>query len=157
MNRTEQFDISMKSITKDRGDVYGHPLDDFYRVDLIKQAVAHCKDPEIRHALEMVGVKLCRIAETPDHIDSMIDIGGYARCMAMLLDERHKRTADKKKSMVVRGPERRGSKDYIKDWLGINKRKSIRRLVGDSKRIRQFLADNNSEKTVIPYSKNRNV
>jgi hypothetical protein len=88
MTNVEKFDAAMQKVTDDRGDVYGHPLDDFARVSKVKEAVATCQDDEVRHCLEMIGVKLARLTETPDHMDSVIDIGGYARCIAMILDER---------------------------------------------------------------------
>jgi hypothetical protein len=93
MTHTEQFDAALRDITDRRGSVYGHPVDDFAKVDLIKQAVADCPDAEIRHGLEMIGVKLARLAQTPDHTDSIIDIAGYARCLAMIVDEKRARDA----------------------------------------------------------------
>lgn len=94
MSIAEQFDKALDVITDRRGGDYGHPLDDFAKVSAIKGAVASCPDPEVRHALEMIGVKLARLAETPDHLDSIIDIAGYARCIAMILDERAARAED---------------------------------------------------------------
>lgn len=85
------FDDALTEITQKRGANYGHPMDDFQRASLIKQAVQDCPDPEVRHALEMIGVKLARLVHTPDHLDSIIDIAGYARTIAMIHDERAKR------------------------------------------------------------------
>lgn len=85
-NYQQQFDAAIQTITKERGKDYGHPADDFARVDLIKQAVADCPHPAIRHALEMIGVKLARLTTSPDHLDSVIDIAGYARTIVMILD-----------------------------------------------------------------------
>lgn len=81
-----QFDDVTRKVTEERGAVYGHPSDDFAKVDKIKEAVAGCPDPIVRHGLEMIGVKLARLAATPDHLDSVIDIAGYARTIAMHLD-----------------------------------------------------------------------
>jgi hypothetical protein len=83
-NLTKIFDEKIQSITNERGGVYGHPADDFARVNLIKEAVRECPDPEVRHALEMIGVKLARLVETPDHLDSAVDIAGYARTIVMI-------------------------------------------------------------------------
>lgn len=88
---TALFDDATQHVTQDRGSVYGHPLDDFARVALIKQAVDHCADTEIKHALEMIGVKLARLAQSPTHLDSAIDIAGYARTICMIVDERQRR------------------------------------------------------------------
>lgn len=90
-----------RELTAERGAVYGHPLDDFGRVALIKQAVAECPDPEVRHALEMIGVKLARLVTTPDHQDTIDDIKGYAECINMIHAER--RLRGQKKSFVKTG------------------------------------------------------
>ena len=38
-------------------------------------------------ALMMIDTKLARLAHSPDHIDSVVDIAGYAACYATLVDE----------------------------------------------------------------------
>jgi len=90
----QQFDEGA-DITQRRGSAYAHPLDDFQRIDLLKQPLQDCGDPEVRHALEMIAVKLSRLCvcppSNPAYIDSLIDIAGYARTIAMLHDERVKR------------------------------------------------------------------
>lgn len=83
---TAAFDLQIGSITQRRGASYGHPYDDFGRAAQIKEAVSSCPDPRIRHVLEMIGVKLARLAQTPNHLDSWIDIAGYARTAVMVLD-----------------------------------------------------------------------
>jgi len=90
INYTEEFDQAMQRITQDRMDEYGHPSVDFRRVCQIKAAVEGCQDPLVRHCLEMIGVKMARLTHTPDHLDSIIDIGGYARCIALILDRKVK-------------------------------------------------------------------
>tara|TARA_R110000751_G_scaffold1993_9_gene7736 strand:- start:178 stop:837 length:660 start_codon:yes stop_codon:yes gene_type:complete len=87
LSRTEKFDRAAKGITQQRGKTYGHPVDDFHRVSLIKEAVADCQNREIRHALEMIGVKMARLVTSPDHLDTIVDIAGYARTMVMVLDK----------------------------------------------------------------------
>jgi hypothetical protein len=86
-SRTELFDAAMKTVTQERGAVYGHPLDDFRRANALTLVAAECRHPAVRHALQMICVKLARLIETPDHVDSVIDIAGYARCILMALDE----------------------------------------------------------------------
>lgn len=90
----QQFDEGA-DITQRRGSAYAHPLDDFQRIDLLKQPLKDCGDPEVRHALEMIAVKLSRLCvcppSNPAYSDSLIDISGYARTIAMLHDERVKR------------------------------------------------------------------
>lgn len=90
-SRVRQFDDALRGLTDERGKFYGHPLDDFSRAAAIKAAVATCPDPEIRHVLEMIAVKMSRLTETPDHTDSLFDIAGYARTGCMVLDERDRR------------------------------------------------------------------
>ena len=86
MTKLEQFNKAIVTVNDERGAVYDHPFDDFGRADLIKSAVAHCGNARIRHVLEMIGLKLVRLAKTPDHMDSWIDIAGYARTGVMILD-----------------------------------------------------------------------
>jgi len=86
MNSTATFDKALQTVTGDRGKFYGHPVDDFIRAQQIKDAVSICENVPVRHALEMIGVKMARLAQTPDHMDSVIDIAGYARTIAMILD-----------------------------------------------------------------------
>jgi hypothetical protein len=81
-----QFDTRMRSITQERGKDYGHPADDFAIAHQIKDALRACPDPLIRHALEMISVKMARLCTSPGHLDSWIDIGGYARTAVMILD-----------------------------------------------------------------------
>ena len=90
-DRRQRFDAAVQTITKERGEAYGHPVDDFNTASQIKHALTPCKDPVVRHALEMIGVKMARLCHTPDHLDSLIDIAGYARTIAMIHDERERR------------------------------------------------------------------
>jgi len=83
----KQFDDAIARVTQDRGAVYGHPAEDFQRAYDLKGAVRECNHHLIRHALEMICVKMARLTKTPNHLDSIIDIAGYARTMAMILDK----------------------------------------------------------------------
>lgn len=80
------FDEATKIITTDRGRIYGHPADDFAKVAKMIEALPEFSDPRFKHIAYIICVKLARLAETPDHVDSLIDIAGYARCWAMILD-----------------------------------------------------------------------
>lgn len=87
MSRLEQFDQNTAvKVTTERGATYGHPSVDFARAARLKAVVAECPDPLARHALEMICVKLARLIQTPDHVDSAVDIAGYARCLVMVTD-----------------------------------------------------------------------
>ena len=85
--KTEAFDEALKTITQVRGVDYGHPNDDFAVANQIAHAVEDCPNPQVRHALRMIGVKMARLTHTPDHLDSIIDIAGYARTIVMILDK----------------------------------------------------------------------
>lgn len=89
MSFTSDFDKAMQSVTQQRGEIYGHPLDDFGRIARIKMVISDCPDPIVQHVLEMIAVKMCRLVETPDHLDSLIDIAGYARTACMAIDKRN--------------------------------------------------------------------
>jgi len=84
---TEQFDTAIQSITQERGEVYGNPAQTFRAIAHMQAIIGHCPDPAVRHALNMIIIKLVRLAEMPDHMDSVIDIAGYARTIALILDD----------------------------------------------------------------------
>lgn len=93
-SRCARFDQAIQTVTKERGADYGHPLDNFNIAGQINEALKACPDPVIRAPLMMIGQKLARLCQTPDHIDSIIDVAGYARTIAMVLDERDRRDAN---------------------------------------------------------------
>lgn len=85
---TAQFDAALKTITEIRGAVYGPAETTFIEIADLQAALPHCNNPAVRHAMEMMCVKMVRLCRTPDHLDSVIDIAGYARTIAMILDAR---------------------------------------------------------------------
>ena len=91
------FDAAIQTVTKIRGETYGHPLNDFELAHRLKEPLRACRDPVVRHALEMICVKMARITHAPDnvHLDSVIDIAGYARTIAMIWDERVEREKER--------------------------------------------------------------
>jgi hypothetical protein len=89
--RTRQFDQHIQRVTQDRGDVYGHPLENFGRSQALKALVKDCSDVACREALEQICVKIARLCRTPDHVDSWVDIAGYARTAVMALDKQEKK------------------------------------------------------------------
>lgn len=91
LSLTAHFDTALKDLNRERGSVYGTPLEDFNRVAIMSEQLDSCSNQAIRHCMRMIVVKLSRLVQTPDHLDSMEDIAGYARCMAMVIDEQRKR------------------------------------------------------------------
>ena len=86
----DQFDAAYAVVTTDRRDVYGDPLETYRRVAALRTVVDECPDPQVREIIGMVATKLARLVQTPDHLDSWIDVAGYARTAAMLLDSRQR-------------------------------------------------------------------
>lgn len=88
------LDEAAKLVDGDRGDTYGHPIDDFSRVTRAAEALGidpvGC-DPlvaPLHHALYMILVKLSRLVQSPYHRDSLVDVPGYARTYEKCLEEK---------------------------------------------------------------------
>lgn len=76
---------------EDRQEVYGHPIVDFTKVTTMATPIhASGIDPRLKHALYMIQVKIARLLNTPEHLDSVVDIAGYANTYAMMLEELQK-------------------------------------------------------------------
>lgn len=90
----DQFDAAYAVVTTDRRDTYGDPLDTYRRVAALRNVVDECRDPQVREIIGMVATKLVRLVQTPDHLDSWVDVAGYARTAAMLLDSRQRAHSD---------------------------------------------------------------
>jgi uncharacterized protein YmfQ (DUF2313 family) len=73
---------------------YGDKLQNFSQISMLWQGYLAMKlGPDARItpedvAMMMMLVKMARLAKSPDHLDSLVDIAGYARCMDMLQIER---------------------------------------------------------------------
>lgn len=63
-----------------RGKVYGTPLDDFRRTAKIWSGILGIDVRPEQVALCMMGIKMSRLSQTPDHDDSNLDIAGYSWC-----------------------------------------------------------------------------
>jgi len=89
MSNVSTFDKEVSGlINKDRQRDYGHPADHFLHSSDIKRALraAFKGDERYLHALEMIADKMVRLCNSPEHLDSWIDIAGYARTAVMVMD-----------------------------------------------------------------------
>ena len=84
-------DAYIGDVIQQRGTVYGHPLDNFRNIAGGSEIISQCADPEVRVALNLIWVKVCRLIKSPDHFDSIHDIAGYAGTIEMLHTERKRR------------------------------------------------------------------
>ena len=82
---------STQELVAEKGKVYGHPLDNFRDAQWGSAVIDKCKDDEVRFALGMIWLKICRLVETPDHKDTIDDIAGYAETIHMIHAERKRR------------------------------------------------------------------
>ena len=73
-------DIAKGLVYGDRGEAYGHPAEDYARVALIWSGILGVDITPVQAIQCMVGIKLSRLSNTPDHRDSWVDIAGYAEC-----------------------------------------------------------------------------
>jgi hypothetical protein len=83
-------------LTAERDKDYGHPLDDFTTVQRMYEVWQEHRreggcppdsdyDMALNHVVYMICVKLARLAYSPDHLDSIHDIAGYAKTLEMCL------------------------------------------------------------------------
>jgi hypothetical protein len=80
------LEAAAKLTSEDRQKVYGHPADDFAKVAQMTEPILKSNiDSRLKHALYMAQVKIARLLNTPDHMDSVIDLAGYANTYAMVL------------------------------------------------------------------------
>lgn len=87
------LDEAARITSQDRQEVYGHPIDDFGKVAKMTQPIIESDiDPRLKHALYMIQVKIARLLNTPDHIDSIVDIAGYANTYSMVRHEMNERS-----------------------------------------------------------------
>lgn len=90
MSKTSDYNIleSAQRLTRqDRQKIYGHPFDDFTKVARLTASILESDiDPTLKHALYMIQVKIARLLNTPDHLDSVVDIAGYANTYALILE-----------------------------------------------------------------------
>ncbi|WP_197747583.1 DUF6378 domain-containing protein [Mycolicibacillus koreensis] len=72
------LDTAKKLITRDRNEDYGEAIDDFTRTAKMWEQILGIEISAEQFAQCMIVVKLSRLAHTPNHDDSWVDIAGYA-------------------------------------------------------------------------------
>jgi len=99
MNKNQLLD-ACKVALNSRGQHYGKVLENHNRIAKIWSLIIGSEITEEQVALMMVGLKVARLIETPDHQDSILDIAGYAAVMSECIEE--------KKSQIKTEPQPEG-------------------------------------------------
>jgi hypothetical protein len=85
---TDAFDAAIQTVTQECGEDYGLMQDMFSRMAEGASVINECKDPTLTQPLLMIWLEMCRLINNPEHLDSWIDVAGYARTACMVIDER---------------------------------------------------------------------
>ena len=91
MNKNQLLD-ACKVALNSRGQHYGKVLENHSRIAKIWSVIVGSEITEEQVALMMVGLKVARLVETPDHQDSILDIAGYAAVMSECVEEKKTKT-----------------------------------------------------------------
>jgi len=82
-SRIGQFDQAAETIGHDRTEDYGDPALSFIRIAKMWSAIVGAPITAQQVAHMMIALKISRLQQAPDHLDSYIDIVGYARCAVL--------------------------------------------------------------------------
>ena len=77
-NRGVDALIQALEIIKERGKTYGAMRPNMTRIAGLWTVLLGVTVTPAQVAMCMIAVKLARLVETPDHVDSVVDIAGYA-------------------------------------------------------------------------------
>lgn len=77
MNRGEILDEAKRLINTDRAKDYGSPRVNHERIAALWSPILHMQVTPAQVALCMAQVKVSRLCQTPDHLDSFIDGAAY--------------------------------------------------------------------------------
>ena len=87
MNRKEILKEAERLTAEDRNKAYGPPLINHQRIAQIWSVILGQEITPSQVALCMVGVKLARLAQTPDHMDSFVDGAAYMAIAGEIVDK----------------------------------------------------------------------
>lgn len=73
------------TVTHQRQTVYGRPEEYFSRYAALLSAYLGRNISTHQAVMILLIGKVCRLQETPDHRDSIVDIAGYAACYARVV------------------------------------------------------------------------
>jgi hypothetical protein len=76
-----------KLIHGNRDKSYGPPAENFQRIADLWTVILGAKVSLTEVALCMVSVKMARLVATPKHLDSVVDIAGYAGCLGDIIED----------------------------------------------------------------------
>jgi hypothetical protein len=69
------------AVVRDRRCSYGDPTDLFERVAIRWSQVLDANVTATQVGLCLIDLKLARLASNPKHLDSLVDVAGYAACV----------------------------------------------------------------------------
>lgn len=82
MTRKECLDAAGKAVLTDRAREYGHPEDSFGLIAALWSRYTGCDISTADVSAMMILLKLARVEGNARHMDSWVDIAGYAACGA---------------------------------------------------------------------------
>lgn len=87
--RADVLDTAKTYVLKDRNATHGDPEDNFGRIAELWSAYKRVQFNATDVAAMMALMKVARIAQSPEHRDSWIDLAGYAACGAGIALQKH--------------------------------------------------------------------
>ena len=77
----EELLVQAAAVVRDRRRVYGDPTELFERVALRWSQVLGTRVTATQVGLCLADLKLARLTMDPRHLDSLVDVAGYAACV----------------------------------------------------------------------------
>ncbi len=71
----------------DRQEVYGHPAANYSTLAAVWSELFGLQFDAVMVQQMLIAMKLVRAINSPDHIDTLVDIAGYARTIQMTIDD----------------------------------------------------------------------